>query len=369
MFAGCSAHPLRRPQPTPFLNPELDAPQGRQEHNTRLDLSCITARRVACMGLSIDSANFLAKARQSGVRFTETLTLGRQHMLLKSDHMESVLKAGGAWPPSQGEAAFRQAVSAEFPWGFPTFARALGAEKVLSMDASAYEGADLVHDLNQPVPAEWEERFDVVIDGGTLEHVFNFPAAIANCMKLVKTGGHLILFTPANNYFGHGFYQFSPELFYRVLTPENGFAVESMIALADNVGIGSIFGFRYYFPITGPWYAVPDPEQIRRRVTLINHESVILMVLARKTARRDVLKSTPQQSDYTPRWEKGKGDSATPRPQDRERTLAWLGRWIAGSYYSSLGRRLTWLINPLRLKKFRRKNSFHNRALFKRVQD
>lgn len=321
------------------------------------------------MGLSTDSITFLAKARRSGANFTQVLTLGRQHMLLKVDHLEVILRAHGVWPPPQGEAAFRQAVDAEFPWAFPTFARALGAEKVLSMDASAYEGADFVHDLNQPVPPEWEERFDVVIDGGTLEHVFNFPVAIANCMKLVKTGGYLILFTPANNYFGHGFYQFSPELFYRVLTPENGFTVESMIALADNVGIGSIFGFRYYFPITSPWYAVPDPEKIRRRVTLINDKSVILMVLARKTARCEILKRTPQQSDYTPRWEKGTGDSAVPRPKDRKRTLAWLGQIIANSYYSTWGRRLTGLLNPFRLQRFRRKNSFKNRTMFQRVRD
>jgi 2-polyprenyl-3-methyl-5-hydroxy-6-metoxy-1,4-benzoquinol methylase len=53
-----------------------------------------------------------------------------------------------------------------------------------------------------------------VFDGGTLEHIFDYPTAIKNCMKMVKPGGHLLLTTPANNWFGHGFYQFSPELFY-----------------------------------------------------------------------------------------------------------------------------------------------------------
>ena len=68
-----------------------------------------------------------------------------------------------------------------------------------------------------------------MLDSGSLEHVFNFPIAIANCMALTEVGGHFVAITPANNWCGHGFYQFSPELFYRVLCAENGFRVERMI--------------------------------------------------------------------------------------------------------------------------------------------
>lgn len=214
------------------------------------------------MGLSISSAKFLTKAWKDGVCFKNTLTLGRQHMLIKSERARAILKQYGAWPPPQGESAFLQAVGTEFPWAFNTFARALGAERISACDASSYEGADYTHDLNLPVPSELEETFDLVIDGGTLEHVFNFPTAMANCMKMVKTGGHLVIFTPINNYCGHGFYQFSPELFYRVFSSENGFEVSRMVAVADDVGIGSFFGLRYYFPITGPWYEVMDPAKI-----------------------------------------------------------------------------------------------------------
>jgi hypothetical protein len=46
----------------------------------------------------------------------------------------------------------------------------LGFE-VSSVDASDYEGATIVHDLNIPIPRELVEQFDIVWDGGTLEHV------------------------------------------------------------------------------------------------------------------------------------------------------------------------------------------------------
>ena len=93
----------------------------------------------------------------------------------------------------------------------------------ISIDASAYENATMVHDMNLPVGDELKQKFSVVIDGGTLEHVFNFPTAIRNCMEMLKVGGHFFAHTMANNFMGHGFYQFSPELFYRVFSPENGF--------------------------------------------------------------------------------------------------------------------------------------------------
>jgi hypothetical protein len=46
---------------------------------------------------------------------------------------------------------------------------------------------------------------------------FNFPVALANAMKMAKIGGHFAARTPANNQCGHGFYQFSPGLFYRII--------------------------------------------------------------------------------------------------------------------------------------------------------
>ena len=89
------------------------------------------------------------------------------------------------------------------------------------MDFSAYEGAAILHDLNEPVGDELKEKFTFVLDGGTLEHIFNFPVAITGAMEMVAVGGHLAIVTGGNNFFGHGFYQFSPELFFRAFNLEN----------------------------------------------------------------------------------------------------------------------------------------------------
>lgn len=320
------------------------------------------------MGLSLNSTRFLAQAWKAGVRFEETLTLGRQHMQVSPQRMEAILRASGAWPPPEGSSEFHRLLS-ESDWRFDIFARALGARKVSSMDASSYEGATLVHDLNVPVPLEWEERFDLIVDGGTLEHVFNFPVAIANCMRMAKTGGHIALFTPANNYFGHGFYQFSPELFYRVFSRENGFRVQTMTALVDNVGVGSICGVHYPFPISGPWHAVRDPAEIRQRVTLINDRSVILMVLAQKTSREAIFAQTPQQSDFVAQWQSGPISNPLRQSNQASKLVSYLKRKLPESFLREILPRLAFLLDPFRMARFRRKNSFRNRELYERIRE
>ena len=165
------------------------------------------------------------------------------------------------------------------------FFRALGAEKVVAIDNSAYEGAAIVADMNAPLDPALRNQFSVIFDGGCLEHIFNFPQAIRNCMEAVEVGVYFLAATPANNYCGHGFYQFSPELFYRVFSAENGFATRA-IMIKDGAA----------------WYRVTDPAEARSRVELRNTRPTLLFVLAKKIADAPYLMKPPQQSDYVQRW-------------------------------------------------------------------
>ncbi len=296
------------------------------------------------------------------MRFDRTLTLGRQYMLLSPARLERILREYGCWPPPGGEPEFRRAL-AENHWRFDLFARALGAQSVVACDASGYEGADLIHDLNLPIPAEWEQQYDVVIDGGTLEHVFHFPTAISNCMRLLKPGGHLFLFTPANNYFGHGFYQFSPELFYRVLTGGNGFRVERMVVIEDGMVQSSLLGVRYGFPVAGRPHAVRDSAVIRQRVTLVNRKPTALYVLARKTAHVVPFRTFPQQSFFVEQWQP-KAGSASPEPGWGHRLLRWVHSRFSEHFIRETLPRLALLLDPLRGVRWRRQNSFRNAAFF-----
>jgi len=234
------------------------------------------------MGLDINGLLFLLAARKQGVKFGDVLMVGRMVLNVYPTKFRQVLAQAGLpgelFTTDMGDSGFAE----------PAF-KALGARSVCSIDASAYEGADLVRDLNKPLEAGLKEKFDLVYDGGTLEHVFNFPTALQNCMEMLRKGGRFFIHTSANNWCGHGFYQFSPELFYSVLCQDNGFEIERMI-----------------IHVVGPysrWYAVADPRAIRSRVELITSFPMQLLIQARRTEVVPIFSNTPQQSDYLTHWE------------------------------------------------------------------
>jgi SAM-dependent methyltransferase len=239
------------------------------------------------MAVDLNTAKFLTVCRRAGVSFARTLTLGRQRLLVPPKAACALLEQYGQ-PTHKLEATL--AKGAGYVDGLFEL---LGTKELVSVDFSRYEGASFVHDMNVPLSADVVGQFDLVFDGGTLEHIFNFPCAIRSCMDLVKVGGHLVLVTPTNNWCGHGFYQFSPELFFRVLSAENGYKVERMIAFEA-------------YP-NSEWYDVADPNRIGSRVELAhgNHQ-VLLLVLAKRLHETDVFTHAPQQSDYVRVWETGR---------------------------------------------------------------
>ena len=92
---------------------------------------------------------------------------------------------------------------------------ALGFHESRSMDASEYENADHIFDLNQPkTPEELCDSWDVIFDGGTIEHVFPLPNVFANIHRMLKVGGRIIHIAPSSNHIDHGMYMFSPTLFW-----------------------------------------------------------------------------------------------------------------------------------------------------------
>jgi hypothetical protein len=165
-------------------------------------------------------------------------------------------------------------------------------------------------------------------------------------MEMVKCGGCFFTQTPANNYLGHGFYQFSPELFFRVLSPKNGFQVEHCVALEQGP--------------RGRWFAVTDPEMARARVTLINAAPVILFVWARRVEIKPLFLETPQQSDYSAAWSETAGPARrTPNVKSESPQLQRFKRWLLES-----SPRLARMLDRLRFSRFSRNFSFSNRRSF-----
>ena len=93
------------------------------------------------------------------------------------------------------------------------FFKALGFEEVHAFDVSEYEGADIIFDLNNELPENLLEKFDVVFDGGVIEHVFDVVTAFFNICNLCKKGGIIFNVNPVYNYLYNTFLNISPEMF------------------------------------------------------------------------------------------------------------------------------------------------------------
>jgi SAM-dependent methyltransferase len=301
------------------------------------------------MGINTETAAFLCEARGAGASFGRVLTLGRQNLNADRAALAAIGRRDRVDPERAAAAA-----AGEYAEGF--FKAFLGAERVDSIDNSEYEGAALRHDLNVPVPAEWERQYDAVVDGGTLEHVFNFPAAIANCMRMVRTGGRLFIFTPANNQLGHGFYQFSPELFFRTLARERGFEIERMVAVQFRYS-GTEYGAMKHA------YRVADPAAVGSRITLVNSRPVTLMIQALKVEHRgDPFETFPQQSDYSEIWKAGDRDAVAVARPLRDGLLGKPARLVRKMLPRAVGERLR--------NEYDRHfvHSFRNRAFYEPVE-
>jgi len=108
------------------------------------------------------------------------------------------------------------------------FFRLLGFDRIESLDSNDFEKCTIVHDLNQDIPQELHNQFDLIFDGGTSEHIFDFPKVLENYYKLLKVGGRIIHALPASNFVDHGFYMFSPTLFYDYYTANQWDIVDAL---------------------------------------------------------------------------------------------------------------------------------------------
>jgi SAM-dependent methyltransferase len=261
------------------------------------------------VGLDYNSVKFVLWAKNLGVSFDRTLTLGRLGLGCTRHYLTRAFRNFG-FSATREQVDVCMAQAAFESRYVDQFLRFLGAQDPVSVDRSNFEGATLLHDLNEPFPTPLLGTFDLVLDGGTLEHIFNYPQALGNSADLVRVGGHFITITPATGQMGHGFYQFSPELFFRFFSPERGFRVRKMI-LFDTSKTDSAF------------YEVVDPA-LKAERTISAERPTQLAVLAQRIAPSPSRVDPPQQSDYVAVWEKHAKKAADAAPAGPSGSLA---RW------------------------------------------
>jgi len=162
------------------------------------------------MGLNRGSAHLLLREHFTLPFQGSVLQLGRQHLAFTEADFRT-------WAHAEGVRLLDLPIASSPGLGKMDdvqFFKLLGFAHVHSCDVSAYQNADIVADLNEPVPSEQWGRYDTILDGGTMEHVFHVPNVLRNLHVMLKEGGRIIHIAPTSNQIDHGFYCFSPTFFH-----------------------------------------------------------------------------------------------------------------------------------------------------------
>ncbi len=126
-----------------------------------------------------------------------------------------------------------------------------------------------------------------------MEHIFNTAVTFDNIINLCEEGGTILHILPSNQWIGHGFYQFSPDLFYSVYSSKRGFD-ETEVFLYEKKNLYE-------------WYKVPNTFELKKRLCFeTRHEAyVIVKTVKLKLFYSPLYKDSVQQSDYFTTWENG----------------------------------------------------------------
>lgn len=257
------------------------------------------------MGIDVHALHFLKWAAFKSNGLGSVATIGRQSLNVSLKELSKLIKL-----PSNYE---------HFTYCEEFLKQCLGATHVKSFDNSNYESADYVVDMNGPVISQ--NLYQTVFDGGCLEHIYNVPQALKNVSMLCANGGQILHVLPANNLCGHGFWQFSPELFFSLYSGENGYS-ETEVFIADLADQRN-------------WYEVIKPMNGKRAVI---NSSAQLYVLCRTVKQGEFSQSNVQQSDYIFLWEGHQVETAS-RPR-------WLMKFKAIAKQSMFSH----LLRPMYLK-------------------
>lgn len=219
------------------------------------------------MALTFHAFKFLEKLKKDNLNFGETLTIGRINNLLEKEDFKLL------------NIQIDQNVYAD-----KLLKQHFNLLSLNALDYSSFEDADIIYDLNIPLENP-NKQFNTIIDFGTSEHVFNVTECLKNISNLCKINGHIVHCLPANNNCGHGFWQFSPELFFSIYDNRNGFD-ETEIFLIN------LFDKKN-------WYKI-NKQKIGERLELNSKEPLYLLVKTKKIGKN--LYQNINQSDYEQQW-------------------------------------------------------------------
>lgn len=194
------------------------------------------------MGVDLRAFEILERLDSAGkLRGARILTLGRQH--IDYDHR---IAHGYEWLDD---------------FLFDQF-----EARCHSIDVSDYEDATFVWDFQEPIgPEEDFEPYDLILDFGTVEHIYDIARVYENIDQLLAPGGMYVGVNGRTGWNSHGLFQFTPEFSF-TLANKLGYNLESW-----TVEYGTENPYWYHYITYGH-----DPQPVWRSLTKMTYLVVFM---------------------------------------------------------------------------------------------
>jgi hypothetical protein len=219
------------------------------------------------MGINLHAFNFIKKISKE-IEFKNTLTIGRLKITADKYAVNKIVN----------DETIKSKYIDEY------LIKHFRSSNVDVLDFNDYEDANIIHNLNEVIPKNLENKYDTIIDGGSLEHIFDVKTSFNNLKKMCKVNGVIIHISPTNNHCGHGFYQFCPNFFYSFYNERKGFK-DTQIFLCKEFD-------------SSIWYKIKKENyKNNKRINIVTDEETVILCSSIKVNSDN--SEIIQQSDYS----------------------------------------------------------------------
>jgi len=248
------------------------------------------------------------------------------------------------------------------------FFRMLGFDRTMAIDVSDFEGADIIVDLNRELPAELAGTCDLLVDGSTLDNLFDPITALRSATRLLKLNGRICLSIQGNystRYNGIPYLIFTPIWLYDYFVANRFVDCQIYVSIwttsgqsayvinhehaTRKWGNGIIKPVLSEFPMQICVFAerdensscdrIPNQHVYRTASEWESYEEVVRSIIARD--RRPHIRSWPPENSYDvpPGWHQVLADWSVLNPETqqfvRQADTSSFARAASTSYYPS----------------------------------
>jgi hypothetical protein len=187
------------------------------------------------MSIFPQTASFILKEHRHRRIQGDVLLIGRQTVNLSVSAAKTLLEREGVELRAEFSAEADNSTIGSADQNYITdtaFFSLFSSARVSALDVSAYEGAEIIHDLNEPLPDKYTEIADFIFNGSCLDNLFDPATAITSLSKMLRPRGRII-------HLEHGtaiqdaFLCYSPEWFFDYYAINNYDDCQNFVCVFD----------------------------------------------------------------------------------------------------------------------------------------